>query len=190
MSVVELMEKLVEDVQVLVTENAWLKGEILRLKAVVAAPAEVAEAMGKMKVSDSDEDSDYVRIEPSAEPATMEERAQRARKRARGDNALSEKLAAEISAELEGLDEKYRVEALSKIENGKVRECIVNIMQGCDPPSCSAMLAFSNPRAAVVALEVYATLGLKCEPLKASSGCLVITGAKAWYELNVANKQQ
>lgn len=155
----------------------------------------VAHRVQKLRVAeaeDSDEDvREYVRVEP-AEPELptaasaagggaggADSLAARPAKRPRGDDALSAKLAAEISKELGEMEEKYRVAALQKVENGDVRRAVVNIINGSNPDAVS--LTFANPVAAKVACDVYATLGLKC-----GTGILGVSimNAREWYDAN------
>ncbi len=177
-------DALVVERDALVAERDALRAERVALPEDLARTVDsVAHRVQKLCVAEVDDESDedvreYVRVEP-AEPE-LPTAAARPAKRPRGDDALSAKLAAEISKELGEMEEKYRVAALQKVENGDVRRAVVNIINGSDPDVAS--ITFANPVAATVACHVYATLGLQCR-IYGSIG-VAIMNAREWYDAN------
>ena len=176
-------DALVVERDALVAERDALRAERVALPEDLARTVDsVAHRVQKLCVADDDESDEdvreYVRVEP-AEPE-LPTAAARPAKRPRGDDALSAKLAAEISKELGEMEEKYRVAALQKVENGDVRRAVVNIINGSDPDVAS--ITFANPVAATVACHVYATLGLQCR-IYGSIG-VAIMNAREWYDAN------
>lgn len=180
-TVTEMMEKLMADMRALVAENAALKAQL-----AVARPCdEVVDELKKLLIDEADSD-DFVRITPAASGGDAVEVTTDAQppptKRAR--SALAERLADNVRKELEAADEKYRIEALKRFENGSITGHIVNIMAGENPES--EFIAFDNPVAARVARSVYrAQFGLVCEQRDGNlANSLCIVNAAEWYAAN------